>query len=152
MQHRKADTWRFLVRRDNRHRGVCFIAIARIISVGRIPDVYRWSRLVCDADSSRDGTSKRFNGLVRSIYAYDLFLSTAGYHLEAVSVRYHGDCNVDDWTSRISTVTCFRIAANNGMQRSGGGVVSREINVNFRRPLIPDVSSKRKYIRANTTI
>jgi len=25
------------------------------------------------------------------------------------------------------------------MQRSGGGAVSREINVNSRRPLIPDV-------------
>ncbi|TWU51530.1 hypothetical protein Poly59_31220 [Rubripirellula reticaptiva] len=28
---------------------------------------------------------------------------------------------------------------NHGMQRSGGGVVSREVNVKSRRPLIPDV-------------
>ncbi len=28
---------------------------------------------------------------------------------------------------------------NNGMQRSGGGAVFGEINVNSRRPLIPDV-------------
>ncbi|QEF97182.1 hypothetical protein Mal15_12200 [Stieleria maiorica] len=31
------------------------------------------------------------------------------------------------------------MAANHGMQRSGGGAVSHEINVNSRRPLIPVV-------------
>ena len=40
---------------------------------------------------------------------------------------------------RLSTDANPKIRTNHGMQRSGGGLVSREINVNCRRPLIPVV-------------
>ena len=38
---------------------------------------------------------------------------------------------------------------NHGMQRSGDGAFSGEINVDSRRPLIPDVRWKRKYHMAD---
>ena len=61
------------------------------------------------------------------------------------STEYHADIVTS--TASLSTSTKPQTGQSYGMQQSGGGDVSREINANSRRPLIPPVGLTLRSLR-----